>query len=234
VSAAPASLEDILRRQPVWRGGALAHPAATVVPSGYRALDRELPSGGWPTGALTEILGLHEGVGELQLVLPALAALTRAGRRIVWLAPPHLPYSPALAAAGVALEHLTVVRAPGRRDALWAAEQVLRAGTCHALLAWLRDIRYAELRRLAVAAEGSQTFVALFRPRAAAHESSPACLRIVLESGEGTLAARLLKRRGALAAAPLGISIPRPVHAVAGTLPALAPARSAAARTCLA
>jgi len=234
VSAAPASLEDILRRQPVWRGGALARPAAEAVPSGYRALDRELPGGGWPTGALTEILGLHEGVGELQLVLPVLAALTCVGRRVVWLTPPHLPYAPALAAAGVALEHLTVVRAPGRRDALWAAEQVLRAGTCHALLAWFRDIRYAELRRLALAAESGQAFVALFRPRAAAHESSPACLRIALEPGEGMLAAHLLKRRGALVATPFAIPIPRPVHAVAGAVPALAAARSAAARACLA
>ena len=57
-----------------------------------------MPGGGWPTGARTEILSGRAGIGELQLVLPALAALSWAGKRVVWLAPPHLPYAPALAA----------------------------------------------------------------------------------------------------------------------------------------
>jgi hypothetical protein len=226
------SLVDILAQHSIWRGGALARPAVPAVPTGFAALDRELPGGGWPGGALTEILGLREGVGELQLVLPALAALSTAGRRIVWLAPPHLPYAPALAAAGIELGQLSVVRAPGRRDALWAAEQVLRAGSCDALLAWFRDLRYAELRRLAVAAETSRAFCALFRPLQAAHEPSPACLRIALEPRDGRLAARILKRRGALAAAPVLIPIKRPVHAVGGLAFSAVRTRSPVARPC--
>src|SRR5688572_18236442 len=126
-----AALEDILQRHPVWRGAAWAQQAPALA-TGYDTLDRELPGGGWPTGALTELLGSREGIGELTLVLPALARLSAAGKRLVWIAPPHLPYAPALAAAGVDLAHLAVVGAPGgRRDALWAAEQALRAGSCH-------------------------------------------------------------------------------------------------------
>ncbi len=227
-------LEDILRRQPVWRGGAPAAPAAPALPSGFTALDAELPGGGWPIGALTEILAPRDGVGELQLVMPVLAALTGAGRRIAWLAPPYLPYAPALAAAGVRLEHLAVVRAPGRRDALWAAEQVLRAGACHALLAWLPEAHYAELRRLAAAAQERPVFAALFRPPGAARQPSPACLRLALEWREGRLAARILKRRGAPAATALAISIPRPVHAL-GRAPLSATSyRGAGARACAA
>src|SRR5258706_3787644 len=156
-----AALEHILEQHPVWRGSALA-PVCEKVSSSYAELDAQLPGGGWPCGALTEILGDAQGVGELQVVLPALAALTAAGKRVVWLAPPHLPYAPALAAAGVDLTQLTVVRAPGRLDALWAAEQVLRARPCRALVAWLRHARYDELRRLAVAAAASRPFVPLF------------------------------------------------------------------------
>lgn len=208
-----AALDEILRRHPVWRGAALAR-APGAIPTGYEELDRELPGGGWPAGALTELLGLQQGIGELQLVLPALAALSSAGKRVIWLAPPHLPYAPALAAAGIDLANLAVVRAPGRRDALWAAEQALRAGSCHALLAWFGNARYPELRRLALAAEASRAFVALFRPGEAARESSPACLRIALEpAGEG-LAVRILKRRGAPAAVPLRLPVKRPVHAL--------------------
>ncbi|MGA8049494.1 MAG: translesion DNA synthesis-associated protein ImuA [Burkholderiales bacterium] len=225
-------LADILARHSVWRGGALAPLPAPAVPTGFAALDRELPGGGWPSGALTEILGLHEGVGELQLVLPALVKLSRRGRRIVWLAPPHLPYAPALAAAGIDLAQLSVVRAPGRRDALWAAEQVLRAGSCDALIAWFRDIRYPELRRLAVAAETSRVFCALFRRPEVAPEPSPACLRIALEPVHGGITVRLLKRRGALAAAPVFLPLKRPVHAVGGPALSFARARSPVARPC--
>lgn len=228
------SLADILAQHSVWRGGALVRPAAPALPTGFAVLDRELPGGGWPGGALTEILGLREGVGELQLVLPALVTLSTSGRRIVWLAPPHLPYAPALAAAGIDLAQLSVLRAPGRRDALWAAEQVLRAGNCDALLAWFRDIRYAELRRLAVAAEASRAFCALFRPAEVAREPSPACLRIALEPVPGGLAARILKRRGAPAAAPVLLPVTRPVHAVGGPALSVTRARSPVARPCLA
>ncbi len=232
VTTPQAILEQILQRQPVWRGGAFARTSMSAVPSGFAALDRELPGGGWPSGTLTEVLCTREGVGELQLVLPALARLSASSCRIAWLAPPHLPYAPALAAAGVDLAHLVVVQTTGRRDALWAADQVLRAGACHALLAWFRDARYAELRRLTVAAEMGSALVILFRPKEAARESSPACLRIVLEAEEGRLVVRILKRRGALAVAPVDIPINRPVHALGGASFPVSSARSPAARPC--
>ena len=227
-----ATLEEIVLKQPVWRGGALARSAARTVPTGFAALDRELPGGGWPGGALTELFGLQQGVGELQLVIPALAALSTAGRRIVWLAPPHLPYAPALRAAGVDLHYLTVVRAPGRRDTLWAAEQVLRGGACHALVAWLRDASYGEMRRLALAAEASPAFVALFRPREAVQASSPACLRLMLAPDRNGLAVHVLKRRGLPLASPLSIPVKRPVNALGGTSFPLPLPRSTAARPC--
>jgi hypothetical protein len=223
-----AALEEILQRHPVWLGRA-PHLAAPAVPTGDQVLDSALPGGGWPTGALTEILGSQEGIGELGLLLPALAALTWAGKRVVWLAPPHLPYAPALAAAGINLAQLAVVRAPGRRDALWAAEQALRSGSCHALLGWFRRASYDELRRLAVAAEGSGALIALFRPREVAAESSPACLRLALEPENDMLTVRILKRRGMPAAAPLRLAVKRPVHALARfalSLPAAGRARA--------
>jgi hypothetical protein len=221
------SLPEILQTRQVWRGCA-AQRYSSFISSGYEELDAEL-AGGWPQGGITEILGARDGIGELQLLLPALAALTSSGKRVVWLAPPHLPYAPALAAAGVDLANLVVVRAPGRRDALWAAEQALRAGSCHALLAWFRQASYPELRRLAVAAETSNAFVALFRPPEAARESSPAGLRIALEPAEGALALHILKRRGAPATVPLRLPVKRPVHALGRPAFPLAAVRNAGA-----
>ncbi len=204
-------LADLLQRQAVWRGGAARVGSTTLaVPTGYAGFDAELPGGGWPVGGLAEVLCHTEGIGELQIVLPALAALTAAGHRIAWLAPPHLPYAPALQAAGVRLGLLTVIRAPGRRDALWAAEQALRARSFHALLLWLPRTSYPELRRLAVAAQAGPGFALAFRPPEAACESSPAVLRLVLEPEKGRLGVRILKRRGAPVEAPLPVAIERP------------------------
>ena len=236
-----ASLQDLLQRQSVWRGGAPAPVAGAALPSGFDELDRALPGGGWPAGGLTEIFCERDGIGEVQLVLPAFAALTREAKRVAWIAPPHLPYAPALAAAGLDLSQLAVVRAPGRRDALWAAEQVLRSGACHALLAWLPQARYAELRRLAVAAEAGRAFVALFRPLLATAEPSPAALRLLLEphgtrqEPNGTrLAAHVLKRRGAPVEVPLDIPVHRPPDALGRARLPATPARSPAARPALA
>jgi hypothetical protein len=207
------ALAEIIQRQSVWRGDAApAAPAETAVPTGYAGLDAELPGGGWPAGGLAEAFCHTEGIGELQIVLPALAALTAAGHRVAWLAPPHLPYAPALRAAGVRLERLTVIRAPGRRDALWAAEQALRARSFQALLLWLPRASYAELRRLAVAAQAGPGFVLAFRPPETACESSPAVLRLALEAEQGQLAVHILKRRGQPLAAPFPIPIERPVR----------------------
>jgi len=230
-------LQQILQRQAVWRGGAPAAPAAPAAPTGFAALDAELPGGGWPVGGLAELLCPTEGIGELQIVLPALAALTEAGHRVAWLAPPYLPYAPALRAAGVRLDRLTVVRAPGRRDALWAAEQALRSGAFHALLLWLPRASYAELRRLAVAAQAGPGFALAFRPPTAAGEASPAVLRLALEAGERQLAIRILKRRGQPLAAPFPLPIKRPafekpVHALDRAPLSPVPPPGAVARAC--
>jgi len=232
-----ANLTDALQRQTVWLGGSVPVPGAglATAPTGFATLDAALPGGGWPAGGLVEVLCRHEGIGELQLALPALAVLTAAGHRIAWLAPPYLPYAPALRAAGVRLDQLTVVRAPGRRDALWAAEQALRSGAFHALLLWLPQANYGELRRLAVAAQGHPGFALAFRPPEAACEASPAVLRLALtpalEAG-GPLGARILKRRGAPMAVPLSIQIKRPVRALGRAPLSAAPAPGAGARTC--
>ncbi|MGQ0655980.1 MAG: translesion DNA synthesis-associated protein ImuA [Betaproteobacteria bacterium] len=223
------ALEEILRQHRVWRGDAALAPVEGIA-TGYDVLDRELPGGGWPRGALAELLAAREGFGEVQLVLPALAALTQRGRRVAWLAPPHLPYAPALAAAGLDLTRLAGGRAPGRRDALWAAEQVLRSASCEALLAWLPEARYAELRRLAVAADEGGACLLAFRPLAAAAESSPAALRLVLEPAGDGVGVRFLKRRGrGSGAAAAVVNVWKPVHAVGRTELPLSPARGAGA-----
>ena len=112
------ALQTLLQNPSIWLGGQVEHAAAPTVASGFELLDAQLPGGGWPQGALTELLHLSEGIGEVALLLPTLARLNREGRGVVWIAPPHLPYAPALRAAEQesAPRQLALVMAPVRKD----------------------------------------------------------------------------------------------------------------------
>ncbi len=187
----------------LWRGSDLARAALPGVPSGFPLLDAEIPGRGWPVGSLTEILRAHEGIGELRLLAPALATLSAQGKRLAWISPPYVPYAPALARAGIDPGRLFLVKTGSDKEALWAVEQALRSNACGAVLAWPRSPKYAELRRLQLAAEGSRSLALLFRTSRAAGESSPAALRIALDPEQGALVLRILKRRGAPLDRPL-------------------------------
>ncbi len=197
-SAMSAALETLLRHPAIWRGAALA-PETAALPSGFPELDAELPGGGWPRGALTEIQPAAEGIGELRLALPALVALTREGAWAALIAPPHQPYAPAFAAAGVVLSRLLVVRATGARDRLWAAEQALRAPVCGVVLAWLPGIAESEVRRLQLAAREGGGCGVLYREAGSAAHSTWAALRLSLQPTAAGLEVRILKRRGGVA-----------------------------------
>lgn len=195
------ALDQLLAQPGIWRAGErrpqTAAPAERHTPTGFAELDAALPGGGLPSGALTEILHEHHGVGELRLLMPALARLSRQGRWIALVAPPYVPYAPALAAQGIELSRLLLVHPASGQDALWSVEQALRAGTCAAVLAWPRRCDDRSLRRLQLAAEAGDSLGLLFRPAAAAAEASPAALRLRLTpAGASALGVDLLKCRG--------------------------------------
>jgi hypothetical protein len=187
----------------VWRGQPSAQPASGQ-PTGHAALDAALSSGGWPEAALSEILVPAAGLGELRLLWPTLARLTASAERVVLVAPPHIPYPQAWLAAGVDLRWLALVEASGR-DALWAAEQCLRSGSCGAVLCWPQQADDRALRRLQVAAETGQTLAFAYRPLEAALNPSPAALRIAVEGRPAQV--RVIKCRGGLPpAAPIALA----------------------------
>jgi hypothetical protein len=191
------SLDRLLQHPALWRAreqdGAVRAPG---LPTGYAALDRVLPGGGWPSQGLIEILADRTGIGEVSLLLPVLARLCGDGREggwLAWIAPPYPPYAPALAACGIRVERILVVRAP---PAEWAMEQALRSGACSAVLGWAACRDRQSLRRLQLAAEQSRCLAVLFRGLADGCVPSPAVLRIALEGNGNGLEARILKSRG--------------------------------------
>ena len=198
-------LEKLLQNPRLWRGrDQTSTSIGQGLPSGYPKLDRHLPGGGWPQHALTEILLEHYGMGELQLLMPALARLStpqdhevsdEAGW-IAWIAPPFQPYPPALLQWGINLSRVLIVRPKQESEALWSAEQALSSGNCAAVLMWLDTLNDYSSRRLQLAAEKGQSWAIAFRPLAALSQASAAALRIQLISGEKGTDLGILKSRG--------------------------------------
>lgn len=191
-----SALQSILQNPAIWRGDEQARVALPSIPTGFAPLDDELPGGGWPRGVVSELLAERHGIGELSLLMPALARLSREDGWLVLVAPPWIPYAPALAARGIRLSKLIVVNTTSDRDTWWAAEQSLRAGNCPAVLVWPSTITEQGLRRLQLAAEAGGSFGAVFGEAARAALSSPAPLRLRLGMRQDRLAVKILKRRG--------------------------------------
>ncbi|MGZ5117632.1 MAG: translesion DNA synthesis-associated protein ImuA [Burkholderiales bacterium] len=198
-------LEAVLNHPAVWRGNECAR-VAFAVPTGFAELDTQLPGGGWPTGAITEIYAERAGVGEVKLTIPAAGRLTQEGRWLSVIAPPHVPYAPALAAHGVRLERLLLIQPGSVEDNLWAAEQALRASCCGAVLLWQDHINERALRRLQLAAESASTSLFLFRSARVA-PASPAALRLHVSRTHGRTIVRILKRRGGGVPAPITLDL---------------------------
>lgn len=218
-----AELGRLLEQHPaIWRGRSVAR--VETVPTGFAALDEALPGNGWPRAGLVEILIPRLGVGEMCLLLPALAALTHrpSARWCAWISPPFEPFAPALAAHGVKLERLFVARG----DSSWAFEQALTSGACEMVMAWAgqpraraqaversattqrltaprrtrinrsAELQVREIRRLQLAAEKGRALGVLFRSQQAAREFSNAVLRLLVQPLEEGARVTLLKSRG--------------------------------------
>lgn len=198
-----SSLEKLLENPRVWRGRDQAGQQAGIA-SGYPELDRHLPGGGWPTDSLTEILTAHYGIGELRLLMPALASLNSASSQqdfsepgwIAWVSPPFQPYPPALQQYGIDLSRMLIVRPKDASEMLWSAEQALSSGTCAAVLLWSDKLDDQASRRLQLAAEKGNSWAIAFRPPSARRQPSAAALRIELLPGKEGTRVSILKSRG--------------------------------------
>lgn len=184
------------------------------MPSGFPALDAQLPAGGWPVRMLTELLLPHPGIGEMRLLAPCLAAMLREDHPVMLFDPPAGLTGAALAALGIEPARLLVVYtrrptiSPGPQaaaglpsgaaplrgadshvepggDPLWALEQALRSGHVGMLLAWLPPgLSPERLRRLQFAAQPHPGPAFMLREQAARWRPSVAPLRLGL-SGAG-------------------------------------------------
>lgn len=210
-----AAIDAAIAQATIFKIGAASVSPIAGLPTGFSLLDAQLPGGGWPCGALTEILCDQQGMGEVSLLLPALLSEVEVGLKkpsksakkalnntlktpCLWVSPPYLPYAPSLTQAGLDMQMLTIIDAPRTEDALWAGEQALASGAYRRVCMWLRaSVADTSLRRLHYAAGVGGAHCWLMRPLQAATQPSPAPLRITLQAlADGTMRLHLLKLRG--------------------------------------
>jgi hypothetical protein len=179
----------------LWRGQEPNHSQRTLS-TGHKRLDNHLPGGGWPVGAVSELITHQPGLGELSLLFPALSEISRQGQWLIFIDPPWIPYPAALHGRGLALERLLMVRSSNPKESLWACEQALRGSQGGVVLAWPQQASFARLRRLQLAAESGSRLAFLFHPEAALTSDSPAALRLHLRGDEHGTRIDILKCRG--------------------------------------
>ena len=223
--SSPSSLLPLEHLHPaLWRAHQLGRGREAVQASGYAMLDAELPGGGWPQRAITELLLAGPGWGEMRLLAPVLAQVGAAGRGVLLVGPPAEPCAEALAQLGLDLARCVVIRGA---DLLWPLEQALRSGQVGAVVAWApAGLKSEALRRLQLAAQSHEGPAFVMRGLAAAAHPSPAPLRLALSgAGPDAMAVRLLKRRGPALDEPLVLALP-PVLSQTARLRASAPRRT--------
>ena len=135
-------IHSLLQKTGMWRASSLDCDYRQGIATGFHQLDEKLAGHGWPSDAITEFLLPRSGIGELRLVMPALAHLSRSESRWqVWVSPPHIPYAPALVQAGIRLDRQLIIQPQSEEDRLWVLSKALASGACSLVMAWPDRIR---------------------------------------------------------------------------------------------
>ena len=181
----------------LWRGTELGSPVTEVLSTGFADLDAELPGGGWPCHALTEVLQPQPTVAEWRLLGAAMRQGVAAGKDVVVVGPPKSPHLPGLQHLGIDERRLVWIQADAPAERLWVTEQLVKANAGGLLVSWLPQARQEQIRRLQVCSQACAGPVFLCRPAAAEHEASAAPLRVQVRFGlDWELEVHILKRKG--------------------------------------
>lgn len=186
------SLEELTRRQLVWRGGASLKVDSR--PTGLKLLDQKL-GGGFPTSGIIDVQSL-QGIGELRLLLPLLAEPEpqEQPRLCSFIAPPAELNAEALMGLGLPVAQALVIKPRKPSEALWAAEQCLKSGACRAVLLWHKNMSLHQARRLQLASQEGRAQLYLLREAHA--QALPVSLSLRLSAQARGLNISIPKRRG--------------------------------------
>lgn len=141
---------------------------------------------------LMEISGPH-GSGKLSHAVECLARKSPP-RRLAWIESKRTLYPPALAQAGLALDHLMIIEAGG--ETLWATIEILRSHLFDAVFTQGYFAQIAQWRRLQLEAERARIPVFVFNETPQTQARWTLRLQITLQrDAQGVPCPRDLKER---------------------------------------
>lgn len=148
------------------------------------ALDDLAGAKAFARGAVHEILS-EKGREPAMFFATVLARAACGDRAIVWSDPEKRLYPPAIAAAGIPLGRLLLLRPKNEKDELWALTECLRCSGVGVALACPKRLSTIEARRLQLAAERGGGVGILLRPQSAAATPYAAATRWLVSSMSG-------------------------------------------------
>jgi len=141
--------------------------------TGLAALDELLPVQGWRRGGMHEVLG--DGDQPLLPLLVARRAVTRGA--VVWCDPLGRLYLPAVAAMGLDVDRIILLRPRAPQEELWAINECLRCKGVSVCVARVDRLSMLDARRLQLSAECGGGVGILLRPERALTQPYAAATR---------------------------------------------------------
>ncbi len=189
------------------------------------AFDAIAPNGAFQGGAV------HELLWSRRLNLPTSIAMLLAkaaqsnGGAIAWSDPERELYLPAVAAAGINLRHLILLRCATRADQLWAMAECLRCRAISATVASIQHLNQIEARRLQLAAERGGGVGLFMRPYTPGRSTAyAAATRWLLQPAPGGAdvqrwSVELLHGHGGQVGKVLQVEVDRETHVMRASAP---------------
>jgi cell division inhibitor SulA len=170
--------------------------ASRVIPTGISVLDDMLPDGGWPRAGVVEVAASTDGPDAIDLFLPALARMTRQGRRLALVAPEFAARQRVFSDEAINPDRVLQVNShPGRSD-LWTVESLLQSGDFGVVIAWSGCHTELMDKRLQKAAMQGKVLCIVFRPRCRRCAASVISIRLGVDVDEAGRVVYLVNGKG--------------------------------------
>ncbi|WP_407334272.1 translesion DNA synthesis-associated protein ImuA [Enterovibrio sp. 27052020O] len=167
-------------------------------------IDEKL-DGGWPESGVVELQLPCFGIGELRLVLPAIAHALKDTQLVVFASPPGDLNPIALRQAKLDLNKVVILNA-SLPSTLWCVEQALKSGCCRAAVLWGKSLSVTHARRLQLAATENDCLLFMFT-HTKSTQGLPISCRLAVTPSENGLTVNVVKRRG-LPVPPFSLTLP--------------------------
>jgi protein ImuA len=164
----PTAQKDIINKLQkdilAWQGFSVP-TTAKAKSIGLGPLESAFPNGVFPTGTIHEMLCLNltNTAATCGLLSGLVASLMLKGGVSIWISTSRKLYPSALNTFGVDAARFIFIDVQRERDILWVMEEALKCEGLAAVIAEVREVTFAQSRRLQLAVESSKVTGFLLR-----------------------------------------------------------------------